>query len=184
MSPLSSRRQCTVAYSALSQMACSLSLSFEVTTEPMTRTGRWAAADDTYCTIARPDGTEQHLYETAQAAGNKYKSKYEPAVDNLACSVGRQYCDHQDGTKPMDWGRSVAAGKNYEQHVKRSAEALHLSVLVWRWLKDESGNCKQARDNGIWTNSVKLHRHNLADLIWTTQTPAHILLLQLVVQTM
>ena len=184
MSPLSSRRQCTVAYSALSQMACSLSPTFEVTTEPMTRTGRWAAADDTYCTTAWPNGTEQHLYETAAAAGNKYKSNM-----NLLSRIWRVrsadgYCDYQDSTIPMDWGRSVAAGKNYEQHVKRSAEALHLSVLVWRWLKDKSGNCKQARDNGIWTNSVKLHRHNLADLIWTTQTPAHILLLQLVVQTM
>ena len=48
--------------------------------------------------------------------------------------------------EPMDRGRCVAAGKNYEQHAKHSAEALHLDVLVWRWLKDESGNCKQVRD--------------------------------------
>ena len=70
-------------------MACLLSPTFEITTEPMAQTGRWAAANDTYCTTAWPNGTEQHLYETAQAAGNKYKSKYEPAVENLAGSVGR-----------------------------------------------------------------------------------------------
>ena len=63
-----------MAYSALPQMVCLLSPTFEVTTEPMARTGRWAVADDTYCTTAWPNGTEQHLYETAAAAGNKYKS--------------------------------------------------------------------------------------------------------------
>ena len=79
-----------MAYSILSQMACSLFPAFEVTTAPMTRTGGWAAANDTYCTTAQPNGTEQHLYETAAAAGNNYKSNYEPAVENLACLVGRR----------------------------------------------------------------------------------------------
>ena len=41
------------------------------------------------------------------------------APSNTRHTVGLRNCDYRDSTKPMDWKRSVAPGKNDEQHAKR-----------------------------------------------------------------